>query len=130
VSSSPSAKPALFTPVVDGKTGLAELRTYPQGDGALALVGRNGLLELASLEDPASVNVPDGMTIDWTSFKLEEEAGAAAPLEYVKGEGAWVAFPRGNNKGEWSVKWKDGKSFFFSVGVLCCGGSSLEVPRC
>ncbi|KXX73574.1 hypothetical protein MMYC01_205816 [Madurella mycetomatis] len=101
-----STAPVQFTPVVNPETGLAELRTYPEGSNALALIGSNDLLDFASLEDPAGVNVPDGTTVDWTSFKLDEGAQEEGNvLEYVKGEGVWVAFPRGN-EGDWSVKWK------------------------
>lgn len=116
---SPSLTPVRFTPVVvDEETGLAELRTYPapseepSGPSSLALIGSNGLLDFADLQDPAKVNVPDGMTIDWTSFRLGEGGqGAPRTLEYVGGDGAWVAFPNGNG-GDWSVKWKNSEFFF------------------
>ncbi|KAK4132401.1 hypothetical protein BT67DRAFT_457496 [Trichocladium antarcticum] len=113
--SPPTTPPIRFYPIPNPATGLAELRTVPpkDGDGAatatsVTLMGANGLLDLASLADPAAAAAPAGTTVDWTSFRLLE----AGLLEYGApgADGAWVAFPAaGAAAGEagWSVKWKD-----------------------
>lgn len=53
------------------------------------------------------MSVPEGTTLDWTSFEL----GNSGEVTYAgKGaEGRWVVFPKGNGKGDWSVKWKGGE---------------------
>ncbi|KAL1836694.1 hypothetical protein VTJ49DRAFT_4788 [Mycothermus thermophilus] len=96
-------------PVANPASGLAELHT-PDG-GALVLVGRHGLLDLASVVgDPAAAPVPDGVTIDWTSFKLADDDGAGS-LGFAGGVGRWVAFPSAPAKSgdpqAWGVKFKD-----------------------
>ncbi|KAK4128669.1 hypothetical protein N657DRAFT_639156 [Parathielavia appendiculata] len=109
-------KKILFYPLHNPTTGLAELRIPASGD-TLAVLGSNGLLDLASLADPAALKLPEGATCNWTSFRLElnhERDGGAAEtgtVEYaIEGsEGRWVVFPAaGAGTGEgWSVKWKD-----------------------
>ncbi|KAL2271251.1 hypothetical protein VTJ83DRAFT_622 [Remersonia thermophila] len=105
----PSAKgeSIVVYPVENPSSGLAELHT-PEG-GAVALVGRKGLLDLASiLGDPAAAPVPEGATIDWTSFKLGDVG--AGPLGFAARAGRWVAFPTPAKNGEppaWGVKFKD-----------------------
>ncbi|KAK4241578.1 hypothetical protein C8A03DRAFT_30301 [Achaetomium macrosporum] len=99
-------------PVKNPATGLAELHTQEDGN-TLAVVGTNGLLDFASLEDPAKVPVPEGGKCDWTSFRLDEEEEGV--LRYA-GEGAqngggWAAFPDSTAKGGWSLKWKGAKAF-------------------
>ena len=74
-------------------------------------MGSNGVLELASLTNPAAVTVPKGTTLEWTGFDLaagaDTEAGA---LGYAGKTGGWVVFPEGSSKDQrWAVKWKDGK---------------------
>lgn len=102
-----------FFAVKNPETGLSELHTYPRTtDNTLALVGANGLLDLAALPNPASVPVPKGTTVDWQRFHLaDEESAEAGSLGYAAGkEGSWVAFPTAGGSaksGEWTVKWKD-----------------------
>ncbi|KAK4105615.1 hypothetical protein N658DRAFT_492094 [Parathielavia hyrcaniae] len=107
----------LFYPVHDPKSGLSELRTPASGD-TLAVLGFNGLLDLASLADPAAVDLAEGTTCDWTSFRLEpdhERKSGAAETGTVMyagegSEGRWVAFPAAGDPGAgggWYVKWKD-----------------------
>ncbi|KAL2255494.1 hypothetical protein VTK26DRAFT_3244 [Humicola hyalothermophila] len=114
-----AAAPVRFYVVTNPSTGLSELRAVSDDGGdstaALALLGSNDLFDFASVVDPAEVNVPDGATLDWTSFELAEGKGEDgdvdggnevlyAPPRGSK-EGSWVAFPTGG-RGEWSVKWK------------------------
>ncbi|KAK4150754.1 hypothetical protein C8A00DRAFT_45932 [Chaetomidium leptoderma] len=105
-----------FYPVPNEKTGLSELRTTFSNDGGattLAVVGSNGLLDFAGLADPAAVAVPDGTTVDWTSFRLDAEgAGTVSYAGPAGGErevqGGWVAFPSpSGQKGGWNVKWRN-----------------------
>ncbi|KAK3300512.1 uncharacterized protein B0H64DRAFT_17242 [Chaetomium fimeti] len=105
-SADPSAATVKFHPVRNPDTELDELRSAAEGGGALAVVGANGLLDFAALADPEAVPAPDGTTVDWTSFRLDQEDGA---VEYVgKGvEGGWVAFPVMGEEERWSVKWRD-----------------------
>ncbi|KAK3393636.1 hypothetical protein B0H63DRAFT_458687 [Podospora didyma] len=87
------------------KPSFVELHTYPIGkvDRALALVGKQGLLDFTDVTEPSSVTVPKGTTCDWTSFSLGEKT-----LKYGGSKaGGWVAFPTGKDATEWSVKWKD-----------------------
>jgi hypothetical protein len=104
-------------PVKNPATGLAELRTQggPGEGNTLAVVGAHGLLDFASLEDPAAVPVPEGGKCDWTSFRLDDdEQEGDGVLRYAAGDGGdWVAFPDEVAKGGWSVKWKGGEFFFF-----------------
>ncbi|KAK3309951.1 uncharacterized protein B0T15DRAFT_506677 [Chaetomium strumarium] len=106
----PAAERLHVYPVKNPTTGLAELRTQGAGN-TLAVVGKHGLLDFASLEDPAAVPVPEGGKCDWTSFRLDDEEQGGV-LRYA-GEGAqngggWAAFPDVTAEGGWSVKWKGG----------------------
>jgi hypothetical protein len=106
--SNPSTPTIKFYPVHNPSTNLDELRT--PGDSTLAVVGANGLLDFASVADPAAVELPEGATCDWASFLLVDEGSA---VKYAGGEegGRWVAFPvdgvSEEGDGGWSVKWKD-----------------------
>ncbi|AEO70495.1 2121a4ce-0610-4903-af75-060d14452285 [Thermothielavioides terrestris] len=104
-----------FHAVQDPATGRAELRTTNipttgMRGTVLALVG-GGLLDLASLQDPAAVPVPAGGVCDWTSFRLGDGEGEGKRIVYVgkdgQAAGTWVAFPDGEAGAGWSVKWKD-----------------------
>ncbi|KAK4040058.1 hypothetical protein C8A01DRAFT_35930 [Parachaetomium inaequale] len=117
--SSPSTPTIKFYPVHNPSTNLNELRTTgPTDSSTLAVVGANGLLDFASVADPAAVELPEGTTCDWTSFLLLDDKGKGAAVKYAGGgadEGRWVAFPvdgvskEGN--GGWSVKWKDASAW-------------------
>ncbi|KAL2126613.1 hypothetical protein VTI74DRAFT_532 [Chaetomium olivicolor] len=101
-------QPIRFYPVFNPATGLAELHSLETGH-TLAVMGTNGLLDFVSFENPAAVSVAPGTTLDWTSFRLDQEKKV---LRYAGGEGSWVAFPdKGGNRdgsagGAWVVKWK------------------------
>lgn len=123
------AQAVRFYPVESPATGLWELRTAaPRGEaGALALIGVNGLLDFARLEDPAAVEVPEGGTLDWRSFRLDGGEDGNA-LEYAgEGQGVWVAFS--NRANTWSVKWKDGECFFFSGASDATKQTSIFSPH-
>lgn len=119
-SSKPGDEFIKFSPVVDPDTKLAELRTPSStSDAALAVVGSNGLFDFASVPDPDGTadELPEGTTVDWTSFRLKEE-GDVRTVEYGRSnaaaKGGWFAFPiresKASEKGEaWGIKWKEGK---------------------
>ncbi|KAK3987740.1 hypothetical protein QBC44DRAFT_399659 [Cladorrhinum sp. PSN332] len=109
VSSTPSTQSVRFYPIRNPESGLWELRQSPATTTqSLALVGSNGLLELASLPNPAAVQVPKGTTLEWTGFDLAEGAETeAGALGYAGKTGGWVAFPEGKDGQQWTVKWKD-----------------------
>jgi hypothetical protein len=106
----PTQNRILFYPVHNPTTGLSELRAPSSGD-TLAVVGSNGLLDLASLDDPAAVTLPEGATCDWTSFRLDQDGKAEGTVKYAgeAAEGRWVVFPASQGQEGWSVKWKDGE---------------------
>ncbi|KAK4170319.1 hypothetical protein QBC43DRAFT_197654 [Cladorrhinum sp. PSN259] len=109
VTTSAPTSEVRFYPIRNPESGLWELRQSPATTTqTLALVGANGLLELASLPNPAAVNVPTGTTLEWKGFDLadgaETETGA---LGYAGKTGGWVAFPEGKDGQQWTVKWKD-----------------------
>jgi len=105
-TASPAAGPTIkFYAVLDPSTQLSELRTPSTTETALAVVGTNGLLDFASLADPAGAagSLPEGTTVDWTSFRLDQAEGTVG--YGAKGsEGSWVAFPVDGEA--WAVKWK------------------------
>ncbi|KAL2154706.1 hypothetical protein VTH82DRAFT_3382 [Thermothelomyces myriococcoides] len=121
-SSKPGDEFIKFSPVVDPDTKLAELRTPSStSDAALAVVGSNGLFDFASVPDPDGTadELPEGTTVDWTSFRLKEE-GDVRTVEYGRSnaaaKGGWFAFPiresKASEKGEaWGIKWKEESAF-------------------
>ncbi|KAK4251793.1 hypothetical protein C7999DRAFT_27472 [Corynascus novoguineensis] len=124
--SKPNVPDVRFYPVLDPSTKLAELRTpsSPSSNTALAVVGTNGLFDFARIADPDGTadELPEGTTVDWTSFRLDE-GESAGTVKYDGGsgdeeaEGNWVVFPlRGSSvetKEEevWGVKWKGGNAW-------------------
>ncbi|KAK0734396.1 hypothetical protein B0T26DRAFT_68504 [Lasiosphaeria miniovina] len=98
-----------FIPVPSGSSSnLVELHTYPVGkeERALALVGKQGLLDFSDVVNPAASNFPKGTTCDWTAFRLGSST-AKKTVVYAGKAGGWVAFPTGPDGSDWSVKWKD-----------------------
>lgn len=133
--STPSTPQIKFHPVRNPDTSLWELHTA--GETTLAVLGANGLLDFASLSDPAATTetLPEGTLLDWTSFSLDSEAGGGSGMvDYAGTVGRWVAFPTSHDPGAvrggegdgemaWIVKWRNSESFFslfFSRRVDCC----------